>query len=621
MDLVEYGDISNGCEDENYGLVSGFLEDCSNHTEYQGEEPGFGLIELVCVTVVYIPLMLLGLLGNILTILVVWLRPHMRTSTYLYLSSMAVSDLLILLLLPLDLYKLWRPRPWPFGDLACKLTMFVSECCTYCTILHITFLSLERYLAVCWPIMAKTFVTRRKTRTLIGCLWLGAAVSAAPVLVMVGVEDVGGEEAELWVREEDTGWTSTAGKKGGLAIVGDVNEQFASVHGELEREKGWGEGVTEMKWFRKERERNIEPTELQIRKQKEGEETYSDIQNKTDVGGGQEREGKIRGKEEMEGGEDESFEATRRGVMDNRECRCFDYAISSGLLSAMMILSNLYFLISLCILGVVYGLIGRTLWLRPQINRREPSHRHTIKMLGVIVLAFVLCWLPFHIGRTLLSFSQGTGTDGQEVPMELYADTGTLSDTNIVISTNKSSFTAQSDSDKHGRTVSGIVVNTDADAQRELPKCDVCVKTQVKNNTYMVDMSMHADNGTRGSITRINTHADTLYYLSQYFKLVSSVLFYLSAAVNPLLYNLMSVRYRLAVHSLVCMQPHSHAQRLRTFTVTTHTTTITTTTTTLLGVIASVEGGYDSKRVALSAGYLQHCRVDFLKVDVQTSFA
>uniref|UniRef100_A0A3Q0RRC6 G-protein coupled receptors family 1 profile domain-containing protein n=1 Tax=Amphilophus citrinellus TaxID=61819 RepID=A0A3Q0RRC6_AMPCI len=144
----------------------------------------------LCVTVIYIPLMLFGLLGNILTILVVWLRPHMRTSTYLYLSSMAVSDLLILLLLPLDLYKLWRPRPWPLGDLACKLTMFLSECCTFCTILHITFLSLERYLAVCWPITAKTLVTRRRTRTIIGCLWLGAAVSAAPVLTLKYDEDI-----------------------------------------------------------------------------------------------------------------------------------------------------------------------------------------------------------------------------------------------------------------------------------------------------------------------------------------------------------------------------------------------------------------------------------------------
>uniref|UniRef100_A0A667WLR1 Growth hormone secretagogue receptor type 1 n=1 Tax=Myripristis murdjan TaxID=586833 RepID=A0A667WLR1_9TELE len=254
-----------------------------------------------------------------LTILVVLLRPHMRSSTYLYLSSMAVSDLLILLLLPLDLYKLWRPRPWPFGDLACKLTMFLSECCTFSTILHITFLSLERYLAVCWPITAKTLVTRRRTKTVIGCLWLGAVVSAAPVLMMVGVEEVGGEELGM-------------------------------------------------------------------------------------------------------GG----------------ECRCTDYAVSSGLLSAMMILSNLYFLVPLSILGVVYSLIGRTLWLRPQSSRKDQTHRHTVKMLAVIVLVFILCWLPTH-------------TD---------------------------------------------------------------------------------------------THSYILYYLSQYFNLVSSVLFYLSAAVNPLLYNLMSARYR-----------------------------------------------------------------------------
>uniref|UniRef100_A0A3P8TKY6 Growth hormone secretagogue receptor type 1 n=1 Tax=Amphiprion percula TaxID=161767 RepID=A0A3P8TKY6_AMPPE len=306
---------------------------------------------LVCVTVIYIPLMLFGLLGNILTILVVWLRPYMRSSTYLYLSSMAVSDLLILLLLPLDLYKLWRPRPWPLGDLVCKLTMFLSECCTFCTILHITFLSLERYLAVCWPITAKTVVTRRRTKAVIGCLWLGAAVSAAPVLIMVGVEEEEGKE--------------------------------------------------------------------------------------------------------------------------ERECRCTHHAVTSGLLSAMMILSNLYFLVPLCILGLVYSLIGRTLWLRPKSSRRDQSHRNTVKMLGVIVLAFVVCWLPFHVGRTIYSFSLGTGTD--------------ISHT--------------------------------------------------------------------------------------YFNLVSSVLFYLSAAVNPLLYNLMSARYRHAVHSLIHTHSHTQAHHLRSTLTARHSTT------------------------------------------------
>ncbi|XP_031735348.1 growth hormone secretagogue receptor type 1-like [Anarrhichthys ocellatus] len=457
MDLMEWGNMGSGCEDENCGHASGFPEDCLDQ-ECHSEEPVFGLIELVCVTVIYIPLMLFGLLGNTLTILVVWLRPHMRSSTYLYLSSMAVSDLLILLLLPLDVYKLWKPRPWPLGDLACKLTMFLSECCTFCTILHITFLSLERYLAVCWPFTAKTLLTRRRTRALIGCLWLGAAVSAAPVLVMVGVEDVGGEELGFGVLREDGGWTSKEGEQEGFMIGG--GQRGSGDKGGLEEKEwgekhkmGWGERVGESKWFGEKGERKAG-----IEEREEGEmEVEEERQNKMkeDEGGGRE--------EGVDGG----------GEIDNRECRCTHFAVTSGLLSAMVVLSNLYFLVPLCILGLVYSLIGRTLCLRPQSRRRDQSHRHTIKMLGVIVLAFVLCWLPFHVGRTIFSLSMGTGSD-------------------------------------------------------------------------------------------------VLYYLSQYFNLVSSVLFFLSAAINPLLYNLMSAKYRHAVRSLVRTDTQSHSLRTTT---TRHSTT------------------------------------------------
>ncbi|XP_042248251.1 growth hormone secretagogue receptor type 1-like [Thunnus maccoyii] len=476
MDLMELGDMGSGCEDENCGIASNLPENCLNN-ECQWEEPMFGFIELVCVTVIYIPLMLLGLLGNILTILVVWLRPHMRGSTYLYLSSMAVSDLLILLLLPLDLYKLWRPRPWPLGDLACKLTMFLSECCTFCTILHITFLSLERYLAVCWPIMAKTQVTRRRTRTLIGCLWLGAAVSAAPVLVMVGVEEVGGEERAISGWREDGRWTGGEGEQGGFITGGGESrsEHMALMDGGLEgmkweesETKGWGERLGELKWVGDKEERKLGIGEIDERKQRDGGEMKDEKQ--------EEREGKMEVHREQQNTMKED-EGGGREETDMRECRCTHYAVSSGLLSAMMILSNLYFLIPLCVLGLVYSLIGRTLWLRPQSSRRDQSHRHTVKMLGVIVLAFVLCWLPFHVGRTIFSLSLGTGTD-------------------------------------------------------------------------------------------------ILYYLSQYFNLVSSVLFYLSAAVNPLLYNLMSARYRHAVHSLIHTHSQTQSHRLRTLTAQHSTTTL-----------------------------------------------
>uniref|UniRef100_G3NR78 G-protein coupled receptors family 1 profile domain-containing protein n=1 Tax=Gasterosteus aculeatus TaxID=69293 RepID=G3NR78_GASAC len=522
--------MGSGCENENCSHGSGFPEDCLDQ-DCHSEEPLFGLIELVCVTVIYVPLMLFGLLGNILTILVVWLRPHMRSSTYLYLSSMAVSDLLILLLLPLDLYKLWRPRPWPLGDLACKLTMFLSECCTFCTILHITFLSLERYLAVCWPITAKTVLTRRRTRALIGCLWLGAAVSAAPVLVMVGVEDVGGEELELGGWREDGGWASSEVEQGGYTTGG--GEGGSGHNGRLE-EKEWGEKTKE--WAK---------------------------------GVGESKCG-------ADGG----------GEVDNRECRCTQFAVSSGLLSAMMVLSNLYFLVPLCTLGLVYSLIGRTLCLRPQSSRRDQSHRHTVKMLGVIVLAFVLCWLPFHVGRTIFSLSMGTDSDAQDghTDTDVHADIDGLTDADTNFShldshapfeTHPGRFTHMGDANTT-RVQSGTPAR--AHSQNDTPDHTppaVRAHTATPTGPYDGDDARkYARNDTRsaGPHNQPDTHSYFLYYLSQYFNLVSSVLFFLSAAVNPLLYNLMSAKYRNAVRSLA--RADTQSRRLRTLTSQPSTTTL-----------------------------------------------
>ncbi|CAB1449828.1 unnamed protein product [Pleuronectes platessa] len=267
---MEEGNVSCGVKN---CATPGFQENCPN----QHCPEGVSMSECF-LFVILVSLMLFGLLGNTLTLLVVWLRPHMRSSTDLYLSSMAVSDLLNLLLLPLDIYKLMIG----LGVFACKLTSFLSECCYYCTILHITFLSLERYLAVCWPITSKTLVTHRRTRAVIGCLWLGAAVSAAPLLVMIEVEHE---------RKED---------EIGICILSESSH-------------------------------------------------------------------------------------------------------SSGLMLVAFIIYNLYFLVPLCILGLVFILIGRTLRLRPQSSLKDKSHQHTVKMLGVIFLAFVLCWLPYIVCQTMFS--------------------------------------------------------------------------------------------------------------------------------------------------------------------------------------------------------------------------
>lgn len=148
----------------------------------------FPLGALVPVTAVCLGLFAVGVSGNVVTVLLIGRYRDMRTTTNLYLGSMAVSDLLILLGLPFDLYRLWRSRPWVFGPLLCRLSLYVGEGCTYATLLHMTALSVERYLAICRPLRARVLVTRSRVRALIAALWAVALLSAGPFFFLVGVQ-------------------------------------------------------------------------------------------------------------------------------------------------------------------------------------------------------------------------------------------------------------------------------------------------------------------------------------------------------------------------------------------------------------------------------------------------
>ncbi|NWU76792.1 GHSR protein, partial [Onychorhynchus coronatus] len=316
-----------------------------NRTGAEAPQHLFPVPVLTGITVACVLLFVIGIIGNLMTMLVVSRFRDMRTTTNFYLSSMAFSDLLIFLCMPLDLFRLWQYRPWNFGDLLCKLFQFISESCTYSTILNITALSVERYVAICFPLRAKVIITKGKVKLIILFLWAVSFISAGPIFILVGVE-----------HENGTNPLST------------------------------------------------------------------------------------------------------------NECRATEYAIRSGLLTIMVWTSSIFFFLPVFCLTVLYSLIGRKLWRRKRKNIglntviRDKNNKQTVKMLAVVVFAFILCWLPFHVGRYLFSKSFEAGS---------------------------------------------------------------------------------------WEITVI----------SQYCNLVSFVLFYLSAAINPILYNIMSKKYRVAACRLFGLKP------------------------------------------------------------------
>lgn len=148
----------------------------------------------VLVTAVYLALFVVGTVGNSVTAFTLARKKSLQSlqsTVHYHLGSLAVSDLLILLLaMPVELYNfIWVHHPWAFGDAGCRGYYFLRDACTYATALNVASLSVERYLAICHPFKAKTLMSRSRTKKFISAIWLASGLLALPMLFTMGVQN------------------------------------------------------------------------------------------------------------------------------------------------------------------------------------------------------------------------------------------------------------------------------------------------------------------------------------------------------------------------------------------------------------------------------------------------
>ncbi|XP_072330431.1 neuromedin-U receptor 1-like isoform X1 [Scyliorhinus torazame] len=140
------------------------------------------------VCMMYLCIFLVGALGNALTCTVIAKHKVMRTPTNYYLFSLAISDLLVLILgMPLELYEMWRNYPFLLGQAGCHFKTFLFETVCFASILNVTALSVERYIAVVHPLKAKYVVTRTHAKRVILTVWLISLCSAIPNTSLHGI--------------------------------------------------------------------------------------------------------------------------------------------------------------------------------------------------------------------------------------------------------------------------------------------------------------------------------------------------------------------------------------------------------------------------------------------------
>ncbi|KAG8438897.1 hypothetical protein GDO86_005186 [Hymenochirus boettgeri] len=140
-------------------------------------------------TLVYVGIFLIGVIGNMLVCLVILKHHNMRTPTNYYLFSLAVSDLLVLLLgMPLEVYEMWSNYPFLFGAWGCYFKTVLFETVCFASILSVTTVSMERYVAIIYPFQAKLKSTRSRALKILVILWILSIIFSIPNTSTHGIQ-------------------------------------------------------------------------------------------------------------------------------------------------------------------------------------------------------------------------------------------------------------------------------------------------------------------------------------------------------------------------------------------------------------------------------------------------
>ncbi|CAH0407059.1 unnamed protein product [Chilo suppressalis] len=145
------------------------------------------------ITIIYSVIFVTGLIGNMLTCLVIIRNKSMQTATNYYLFSLAISDLLLLVSgMPQEIYSIWSKWPYVFGPAFCLLRGLASETSTNASVLTITLFTVERYLAICHPFVSHKMSKLSRATKHVFILWVISLALALPQALQFGIGNFSG---------------------------------------------------------------------------------------------------------------------------------------------------------------------------------------------------------------------------------------------------------------------------------------------------------------------------------------------------------------------------------------------------------------------------------------------
>ena len=129
---------------------------------------------------------LLGVVGNVYTLVVMNISVRVTGSMYVYIVNLALADLLYLFTIPFVVCTYFA-KDWYFGDIGCRIVFSLDFLTMHASIFILTIMSTERYLAVVNPL--DTFGRSRSYRRMVTCVvWVVSFLLAMPTMIMIDLK-------------------------------------------------------------------------------------------------------------------------------------------------------------------------------------------------------------------------------------------------------------------------------------------------------------------------------------------------------------------------------------------------------------------------------------------------
>ena len=162
----------------------------SDYYYYYGHDLGkveyYSTLYKVVAFSLFLVVFVVGVVGNFAVIVCVLRSKALHTTTYVYLVSLAVADIILLLVAcpQLLISQFFFIDEWIFGEVGCVMSVFVSYLGFNVSSLSITVFTVERYIAICYPFEATHLCTMSRARRTAIAVWVFGIVYCSPWLYL-----------------------------------------------------------------------------------------------------------------------------------------------------------------------------------------------------------------------------------------------------------------------------------------------------------------------------------------------------------------------------------------------------------------------------------------------------